>query len=50
MPPLDRRNKYPALTPAEIELLRAWIDAGAPARGTKSAAVPKSQAVSAAFR
>ena len=30
MPPLDRREKYPALTPAEIGLLRAWIDAGAP--------------------
>lgn len=30
MPPLDRREKYPALTPAEIEQLKAWIDAGAP--------------------
>ncbi len=30
MPPLDRREKYPALTPAEVDLLRAWIDAGAP--------------------
>lgn len=30
MPPLDRREKYPALTPAEIDLLRAWIDSGAP--------------------
>lgn len=30
MPPLDRREKFPALTTAEIEVLRAWIDAGAP--------------------
>jgi ankyrin repeat protein len=30
MPPLDRRGKYPALTPAEVDLLRAWIDSGAP--------------------
>jgi ankyrin repeat protein len=30
MPPLDRREKYPALTAAEIDLLRAWIDSGAP--------------------
>ncbi len=30
MPPLDRREKYPPLTPAEVEQLRTWIDAGAP--------------------
>jgi ankyrin repeat protein len=48
MPPLDRRNKYPALSPAEIDLLRAWIDAGAPVPGAKSAALPKSQSVTAA--
>ena len=30
MPPLDRREKYPALTAAEIDVMRAWIDAGAP--------------------
>lgn len=30
MPPLDRRDEYPALQPAEIDLLRAWIDSGAP--------------------
>jgi hypothetical protein len=30
MPPLVRRNKYPALSSAEINRLRAWIDAGAP--------------------
>lgn len=29
MPPLKRRGKYPALTAAEVEMLRAWIDAGA---------------------
>ena len=29
MPPLRRREKYPALAPAEIEILRTWIDAGA---------------------
>jgi mono/diheme cytochrome c family protein len=30
MPPLDRRETYPPLTPAEIERLRTWIDSGAP--------------------
>jgi hypothetical protein len=30
MPPLDRRDKYPAFAPAELALLRAWIDSGAP--------------------
>ncbi len=30
MPPLDKREKYPALTAAEIGLLRTWIDVGAP--------------------
>ena len=30
MPPLDKREKYPALSDAEIDLLRAWIDDGAP--------------------
>jgi mono/diheme cytochrome c family protein len=29
MPPLDDREKYPALTPEQIGLLRAWIDQGA---------------------
>ena len=42
MPPLDRREKYPALTAAEIDVMRAWIDAGAPWPATekmKSASV-----------
>jgi hypothetical protein len=30
MPPLDRREKYPPLSAAEIDRLRTWIDAGAP--------------------
>lgn len=30
MPPLDRRDKYPALSAEEIARLRTWIDAGAP--------------------
>lgn len=30
MPPLDRRDKYPALTAEELARVRAWIDAGAP--------------------
>lgn len=30
MPPLNRRDKYPALSAEEIARLRAWIDAGAP--------------------
>ncbi len=38
MPPLDRREKYPALSPAEIELLRTWIDAGAPWAPVKTVA------------
>ena len=30
MPPLNKREKYPALSATEIDTLRAWIDAGAP--------------------
>jgi ankyrin repeat protein/mono/diheme cytochrome c family protein len=30
MPPLERRDKYPAFAPAELALLRTWIDSGAP--------------------
>lgn len=30
MPPLNRRDKYPGLSTAELDHLRAWIDAGAP--------------------
>ena len=29
MPPLDKRQKYPAMTKAQIGILRAWIDQGA---------------------
>lgn len=29
MPPLDKRDKYPALTKEQVGLLRAWIDQGA---------------------
>ena len=29
MPPLNRRKKYPALSPEELERLHTWIDAGA---------------------
>ena len=29
MPPLDKREKYPALTKEQIGILRAWIDQGA---------------------
>ena len=29
MPPLDKRDKYPAWTKEEIALVRAWIDQGA---------------------
>lgn len=29
MPPLDKRDKYPALTKDQIGLIRAWIDQGA---------------------
>lgn len=29
MPPLDKRDKYPALTKEQIGILRAWIDQGA---------------------
>ena len=30
MPPLKRRDKYPALTREQVELLRTWINQGAP--------------------
>ncbi len=41
MPPLDRREKYPSLTAAEIELLRRWIDAGVPSESVPvPAAIP----------
>jgi hypothetical protein len=29
MPPVDKRDRYPALTKEQIALLRAWIDQGA---------------------
>ncbi len=29
MPPLDKRDKYPALTKEQVGLVRAWIDQGA---------------------
>ena len=29
MPPVDKREKYPALTKEQIGLIRAWIDQGA---------------------
>jgi hypothetical protein len=29
MPPLDKRERYPALTKEQIGVLRAWIDQGA---------------------
>lgn len=29
MPPIDKREKYPALTKDQIALIRAWIDQGA---------------------
>lgn len=29
MPPKDKREKYPALKPEQIALIRAWIDQGA---------------------
>ncbi|MCX6951910.1 MAG: ankyrin repeat domain-containing protein [Verrucomicrobia bacterium] len=45
MPPLDRREKYPALTAAEIALLRTWIDSGAPWPAAKPAA-PATKSIS----
>ena len=36
MPPLSKRDKYEALTPAEVELLKAWIDQGLPWEGSGS--------------
>jgi hypothetical protein len=29
MPPVDKRDKYPALTKDQLALIRAWIDQGA---------------------
>ena len=29
MPPIDKRDKYPALTKDQVGLIRAWIDQGA---------------------
>ena len=29
MPPTDKRDKYPKMTPEQIGILRAWIDQGA---------------------
>ena len=29
MPPLDKRDKYPALSKEELELIADWIDSGA---------------------
>jgi len=29
MPPVDKRDKYPALTKQQIGIIRAWIDQGA---------------------
>jgi hypothetical protein len=29
MPPIDKRDKYPALTKEQVGLVRAWIDQGA---------------------
>ena len=29
MPPMDKRDKYPALTKDQVGLVRAWIDQGA---------------------
>jgi mono/diheme cytochrome c family protein len=29
MPPLDKREKFPALTKEQVGLVRAWIDQGA---------------------
>lgn len=37
MPPLARREKYPALSPKEIARVRAWIDAGAPWKDARAA-------------
>ena len=39
MPPLDRREKYVPMSEAEIELLRTWIDAGAPWAPTQTGAI-----------
>jgi len=36
MPPASRRSKYPAWTPEEIGLVRAWIDQGAKGSETSS--------------
>ena len=44
MPPLNRREKYPAVTAEELERIRQWINAGAPwgAARTVDATLPGS--------
>jgi mono/diheme cytochrome c family protein len=44
MPPLNRRDKYPALTKDEIELVRTWIDQGARWETAPKVPTPKSAA------
>jgi ankyrin repeat protein len=44
MPPLRRRDKYPALTKDQIELLRTWIDQGAPWETSPTVPTSKSAA------
>ena len=45
MPPLDRREKYPPVTPEERELIRAWIDAGAVWPETTAEPLPDNRVV-----
>ena len=45
MPPLDRREKYPPLTPAEVDTLRTWIDEGALWPEAKPASPPDPKVV-----
>jgi hypothetical protein len=40
MPPLNRRDEFPRLSPQEITLLRTWIDQGAPWNRETARAAP----------
>lgn len=45
MPPLAKRNQYPALTPEEVALFKTWIDQGLPWKPASSTSEPGDKSV-----